>query len=263
MNKRKQYISFFLFFAVISVVLILLSFAGVLGGARSIVESATQKGSSGVFSLSRTFSSPEKHKLQEEKNNLQSQLLKENLLRKDNAALYDQFQSSSISTSILIPARVIGAPHFFPGENDIETLILDKGKKDGVISGQGVIVKNTLVGKITTVSENISTVIVTTNTHMVLNAKDLRSGAIGIVDGDGNGNLVLGNVLLSEDIKNGDTVVTYGGIDENGKGILPDLLIGVIVSVDKKPSALFQTASVKDMMKVSGFSIVFITTPKK
>lgn len=262
MNKRKQYISFFLFFIGISAMLMLLSWNGVLGGIRGIFESASIKGSSSIFSLSRTFSSSEKQKQFSEKNNLQSQLLKENILEKDNAAFRDQFQSSQVAPSSLIPARIIGMPHFLPGVNDIETLILDKGKKDGVLAGQAVVVRNILVGQITAVSKNISVATVSTSTQININAKDLRSSAPGIVVGDGNGNLLLNNVLLSDDIKVGDSVVTYGEIDENGRGILPNLLIGNIVSVDKKPSALFQTASVKDAIDVSRLSIVFITTPK-
>ncbi|HZJ18567.1 MAG TPA: rod shape-determining protein MreC, partial [Patescibacteria group bacterium] len=68
----------------------------------------------------------------------------------------------------------------------------------------------------------------------------------------------LDNVLLSENLKKGDIILTKGDIDQEENGYPPDLIIGKIISVDKSPSALFQKADVVSLVDLSKLTTVFI-----
>ena len=84
--------------------------------------------------------------------------------------------------------------------------------------------------------------------------------AQGLIKGQGNGQIVLDNVLLSEKIENGDLVVTGGTKDIEGIGLPPDLVIGKIYALQKNPSALFQKAEVKSFIDSVQLSTLFIIT---
>ena len=72
--------------------------------------------------------------------------------------------------------------------------------------------------------------------------------------------MILDNVLLTENLKNGDLVLTKGDVNLNGEGFLPGLIVGKIISVEKSPSALFQKAQVEGLVDVTKLSTVFVIT---
>jgi rod shape-determining protein MreC len=171
--------------------------------------------------------------------------------------LRDQFETTQISAPDLLPAQIIGSPKSLPTEIPT-TFVLDKGSRDGVKLGQTVVYKNNLVGKIVAVSQKLSTMIVVSNSSFVTAGKTAKSEAIGVIKGKGGDDITLDTVLLSEDLKTSDVVVTKGDINNKGEGVPPNLIVGKITSVDKKPSALFQSASVKSLLSFSKLSTVFI-----
>ena len=65
------------------------------------------------------------------------------------------------------------------------------------------------------------------------------------------------NVVLSDKLTVSDLVLTKGDIDL-GRGYPPDLIVGKIVSVDKKASSLFQSAQVISLVDITRVPIVFI-----
>ncbi len=120
-----------------------------------------------------------------------------------------------------------------------------------------------LVGKIVTTSEYLSKVQLTTNIASSFTVKTLpfkkeTPEALGIVRGIGNGELLLDNVLLSDMLTIGDMVVTKGDISEKGIGYPANLVVGKIVSVDKKSSELFQSARIRNLIDFSKLSVVFL-----
>lgn len=211
-------------------------------------------------------SNSELEKLKEENRILIEKLVKMNILEKENRALKDQFQTSMPSNSDLIPARVIGAPKFIPGISALETLILDQGSANGVKKGQGVIVKNQLVGKISRVSPSLSVVDIVTTDGFTLTAKanpcpkckERVSQTLGVLKGKGEGEMILDNVVLSEKIEKDDIVVTKGDIDEKGVGFPAEIIVGRVLSIEKKSSELFQAARVKSLIDFPSLTTVFI-----
>jgi len=89
-------------------------------------------------------------------------------------------------------------------------------------------------------------------------AKTTATHALGIMQGTGTETIVLNNVLLSDTLQKGDIVVTKGDINSDGLGFPPDLIIGKIISINKKASALFQSAEVERLVDVTRLEMVFV-----
>lgn len=178
-------------------------------------------------------------------------------LEEDNKALRDQFLTASVSNTQLLPAHVIGAPGFVPGVTQPTYLTLDLGEASGVKLGQAVVYKDNVIGNVTRVSKALAVVSPISRAHTNITAKTVKTSAIGILKGQGD-TLLLDNVVLSDTLTVDDIVVTKGDVNENGVGFPPNLVIGKIVSVDKKPSALFQKARVKSLLDISKLSTVFV-----
>jgi rod shape-determining protein MreC len=200
-------------------------------------------------------------KLRDEILELKKKLASQELLQKDILALKDQFAVSTDDSTTLLPARVVGAPRLIPNSLLPELLVIDKGKKDGVVLGLGVIARDTAVGKVTKVSESHAVVQLITSKSFSLPVKTTRSGALGVINGRGNEEMVLDKVLLSEDIAIGDMVATYADLDDAGLGFRPGFIIGQITSIDKQPSAIFQKGSVKTLVDVTRLPFVFVIMP--
>ncbi len=179
--------------------------------------------------------------------------------KREMQALRDQFETTSVKTGVLLPARVIGFVGFLPGISRPTEIVLDKGKVDGVRVGQAVIIKDNLAGKIEKVTDRRSQVALLTKNGWSFTGKTTKTNAQGLVVVDG-GDIFLRNVVLSDELKKKDLVVTKGDQKINGVGFPPDLVVGEIVSVDKKASALFQTARVRSLVDITGISTVFIST---
>lgn len=201
-------------------------------------------------------------RLIKENDRLQKQLVDQKKLQDENNALKDQFMTNNPSNGHIVPASIIGAPGFIPGISLPEKLILNKGSSSGVAKGHAVVVKDTIIGIVSDVSSSLSVVSVLGKGDTSFTAKTLETHAVGLVSAAGGG-LELRNVVLSQKLKRGDIVLTKGDIDALGRGIPPDLIVGRIVAIDKKPSSLFQTAQLKSPVAVSDISTVFIVQETK
>lgn len=199
----------------------------------------------------RSVNKSEVEQLKDENNRLSAELAKQKEVEKENKALRDQFQTTAISSQKLLPAKIVGM------ENDV--IIIDKGEQEGVKVGNPIVVKNNLIGRVAKLSPHVSIVYGISHTDTSLTAKTLKTGVTGIIKGTGSV-LILDNVVLSDKLEKGDTVVTKGDVDASGRGFPPSLVIGKITSVNKRASALFQVAEVKSLVDISKLETVFIIT---
>ena len=74
--------------------------------------------------------------LQQENNDLRTQLAHMQEVQKDNQALHDQFLITNPQSQKLLPADVVGIQQ--------NALFIDKGESDNVYTGEVVVVKNNL-----------------------------------------------------------------------------------------------------------------------
>lgn len=260
MNKRSNIFVSCIVLGIISVVLLVLSpKLGLIRSAGEVLLTPVRSGGSFFITW---FSKPSDNKriqqLEQENAALQKQLVNQTQLQNENNALRDQFQTTSPQPSTLLPAQVIGALHFIPGVTSLESIIIDKGKKDAIKIGQTVVYKNNVVGKISTISDHMAVVLLVSNTSLSFPAKTSQTNALGILRGKGNGEMILEQVVLSDTLKTTDVVVPFLDATGQNTSFAPNLIVGKIVSVDKKTSNLFQQAQVKSQIDFAKLSMVFV-----
>jgi rod shape-determining protein MreC len=136
-----------------------------------------------------------------------------------------------------IPSRVIGvnaSPHFV-------SFRIDKGESDGVRLGMPVITALGVVGQVSRVVGGSADVMLLTDPSSRLGVVVQRSRARGTAVGAGGGTkLHLENLLKSDDVIDGDTLITSGT-----DGVFPKgLVVGTIEGVVREPSNMFVRARV-------------------
>lgn len=260
MKRRENFLPAFLATIFLCILILALALSGNLKFITSLLEKRTAQIQGITFSIFQKLpfvSEDLKIKnLRDESLDLLSKIADFEKLKKENQALSDQFQTSYPRSIQLLEAQIIGAPGFVPGVSPPISLILNKGSKDNLNVGQAVVIKNNLVGIISNVSQNLSKVNLINNSSSSFTAKT-ENGAQGIVKGTGGG-LTLGNVLLSENIKNSEIVLTKGDINFEGLGIPPDLVVGKITEIEKSASDLFQKAKIESFLDFVTLSTVFV-----
>lgn len=114
------------------------------------------------------------------------------------------------------------------------TVILDKGKKQGLKKNMAVVVSAGLVGRIVEVGGSTSRVILLTDPEARVSALTDQSRAQGVVIGDGSPQLKMGYLDLDGAVAVEETVLTsgIGGLFPKG------LRIGKITNLSKDPSGL-------------------------
>jgi rod shape-determining protein MreC len=258
MRKRESFLPAFFVVLFLCILTLFLSLSGNLKSLSSFLEKGTSGIQSVTFKLIQkiTFSENKKIKeLENERLELLSRVATFNKLKNENAALSDQFKTSYPPSDKLLKANIIGTSTFIPGVSVPNSFIIDKGSKDNLKVGSAVVVKDSLVGVILKVSSNISEVMVINNSSSSFTAKT-QSGAIGIVKGGES--IILGNILLSENLSLGELVLTKGSVNDDGVGIPSDLVVGKIIFVEKNPSDLFQQAKIESFVNFTKLSTVFV-----
>ncbi len=145
-----------------------------------------------------------------------------------------EFRSQLLSGSVT--AAVIGnsASTWF------HSFILDKGSADGVLKGMAVVSPVGVVGQVVAVTSKSAKVLLITDPHSGVDVIVQRSRARGIVSGSLDSGTILKYAKRSEDVQEGDRLIT-SGLD----GIFPKgLLAGTVTKVRKKSFGLFQYVEV-------------------
>lgn len=259
-KRRGLFLTAFIFFILsfLTILIFRIPFFSGVTGAFELLMLPAQRSLHSIFGGMTHGLGSRQQKLQNEYRKLKEQLSKQKSLENEVKALRDQFQTAQIPIKSLLPATIVGTKGLIPGISQPSELIIDKGTSDSVESGYVVIYENNLVGKITKVSPHLSLVRLLTDTDSSLTGRTSQTNALGIVNGGGNGVMVFDNVILSEKLTVSDVIVTKGDLDTQAKGYPPDLIIGKIVSVDKKASSLFQTAKVQSLLEIPKLTTVFV-----
>lgn len=258
MPKRGS--AYFFIFLSLSIIIFVFSKFGFLETPRSFLSKAVLTLSSPISSLNGFIAhsfGDETQKLKDENLNLQRKIVDSQKLADENKALHDQFQVANPRSLSLLPSKVLASSRFIPGLFSAETFIIDKGLDDGIKIGDAVLVKDNLVGKITKTTKFLSEVALVVNPSLKFAAKT-SNNARGIVKGEGNGDLILDNVLLSDHLSKGDLVLTLGDLKLDQTGFPPDIIVGQIVSIEGNTSDLFQKAKLKTLIDFSKTFDVFV-----
>jgi rod shape-determining protein MreC len=254
MRSRRNLLPVFSFFFILAVVIFLFSGTSTGKHVAGFFEQQLlplQKTLFHSFGYRSNQATPET-RLHMENITLQTQLAKQEEVKKENNALRDQFKMTTPAPKQLLPAQIIG------GKTD--EIILDQGSVNGVKVGSVLIVNDNLVGRIVKVSAYRAIGELLTKSGTTFTVKTAKTAALGIMQGKGEGKLVLLNVVLADKLESNDLVMTKGDIDQSGKGFPPDLVVGKIIAVNKKASNLFQSAEVEPLVAFGKMETVFILT---
>lgn len=163
----------------------------------------------------------------------------------------------------LIPAQVIGRNLV----TDHNTITINKGTDHGLVAGQAVLTVSGAVGHIFRPAKRTAHVMLITDRYSVVDAIIQKTRTHGLVEGKSREACVLQYVERTEDVKDGDLIVT-GGLDNIFPKGFP---LGVITNVERKTkntSLLIEVKPVVDSNKVEEVFIVknavmenFLTEP--
>ncbi|MDY6861585.1 MAG: rod shape-determining protein MreC [Thermodesulfobacteriota bacterium] len=125
-----------------------------------------------------------------------------------------------------------------------KTVLIDKGERDGIKKGFPVITNKGVVGKVLKVWDSSSRVLLLTDHNFAIDGIVQRNRIKGIVAGFDNSTCLFKYILATEDIRQGDTIISSGLDGLFPKGIIIGTIkkkfvdnTGVFFHVEIKPSA--------------------------
>ncbi|MDP4087637.1 MAG: rod shape-determining protein MreC [Bacillota bacterium] len=201
----------------------------------------------------------ENEELRKENAELQNQVLNYNSLKSENENLREQAKFEQANAYYdFVGCNIVSVP----GASMLDTFILDRGKKDGVIKGRIVLTAQGLIGQVSTVSDTWCTVESISSENIGVGALDLTTNDQGIIRGykDSNGNPMakMTYLPLESNIKEGDVIVTSGDGQKYPKGIR----IGTVVSVEDDKARVMKNAVIKPFVDLNRLDQVLIILPK-
>ncbi|TSC92185.1 MAG: rod shape-determining protein MreC [Candidatus Berkelbacteria bacterium Licking1014_96] len=150
----------------------------------------------------------------------------------------------------LVAADIIGRG---PG-NSGGSLILNKGKNDGLKEDMPVVSSGRLLGKLTEVGDDYSRLILIIDESTVVNVMVEETRASGVVKGEVGFNLIIDSIPQESPLKIGQRVITSGLGGTMPKG----LIIGEVAEILSPQSEIFQSARIKPAADFNHLEIVFI-----
>ncbi len=179
----------------------------------------------------------ERNILMEKAEELKTSKLNIERLKEENKSLLELLEFRTITSEInTLGVRVIGQDTLSVSQ----TLIIDKGSKDGISEGSLLLYGGAVVGKVKKVNENTSAVVLLDNHEFTLGGIVESTGELGIVKG-GPDKLLFEFLSLNPRAIEGDVIIT--SYDEGFGGII----IGKIYHLDRQ-SKITPEAEIKPIV---------------
>jgi rod shape-determining protein MreC len=128
-----------------------------------------------------------------------------------------------------------------------QSCVLNKGSTDGVRKGMAVVTPLGVIGKVVSVTGRTAKVLLLTDPNSGIDVLVQRTRARGIVSGSLESGTVLKYIKRSEDVQEGDRLVTSGLDSVFPKG----MLAGTVIKVRKQSRGLFQSVEVLPAVQAS------------
>jgi rod shape-determining protein MreC len=138
-------------------------------------------------------------------------------------------------------------------------LLIDRGTNDLIEEGQAVIAENgLLVGKIVDAGAKVSTVELLSDIDSRIAMASAKDGQlIGVLEGRGNGAVLLTYIPSSVDVAAEDLLLTAGTEDK----IPPRLPVGVVNAVTRTSKDPFYQASIDPSLRIERLSFLSVLRP--
>jgi len=143
------------------------------------------------------------------------------------------------------------------------TITIDVGANDGIKRDMTVLNGDGLVGRVTNVGPDASTVLLANDPDFTVGTRMEDSDELGFATGQGDRPLRVELLNSKADVKKGDRLVTFGS--EADKPFVPGVPVGVVSRVDPSGGDLTRTLYVTPYVSFSKLDIVgvVVETPKK
>jgi len=192
--------------------------------------------------------------LQRENAQLRAELSAAQLSDADEAQLSGLLQLAGRGGYRIVPASVIAA-----GGDFSDTVTLDAGSNDGIKPDETVLNGSGLVGTVTEVSSDTSTVLLATDASSVVGVRLAGSNEIGEITGTGKsmsgpGMLKLTLFAANAALQPGQQLVTFGSVAD--QPYVPGVPVGTVESVQNSAGALTQTALVRPFADFTTLGVV-------
>jgi rod shape-determining protein MreC len=185
---------------------------------------------------------------------LRAELSAEQLSRADEAQLSSLLQLAGRGGYKIVAASVIAA-----GQDYANSVTLDVGTQDGVHAQETVLNGDGLVGTVTQVSRDTSTVLLATDASAVVGARMADTDQVGSVTGTGeslSGPYLLRLRLFDANVALhvGEPLVTFGSVRD--QPYVPGVPIGQVSQVQGNAGSLTQTALVRPYVHFTSIGVV-------
>ncbi len=259
----------FFLLATVSVVLLVLSSSGRLGGiegqlttaARPFLVTFNNLGHKigEVFATARDLSTlrTTNQQLQTQVDTLTIDNLRLKEVAAENQQLRELMRFAQLNPTYdfrggQVIARVIGQQP----TNYLASLTIDLGSEHGIQKGMPVVTEAGLVGRIEGVGPRSSTVLLITDRSSGVQALVQRetSRARGVVSGQAGELPVMEYIAQDDDVAEGDLIITSGLGGNFPKG----LIIGQVVAVQRRDFDMFQQATVRPTVNFNRIEFVLV-----
>ena len=166
-------------------------------------------------------------------------------LEQDNIKLRAQLNFLSANKYKNVLSNVISQNLVFDIKEGDQDIVIDKGTKDGIKEGLGVVNENgVIIGKISEARDHLSKVCLTTNRNCKFAATiQNQNRTMGITEGDLGLTVKMNYIPQSEKINNGDTVITSG----LGGNISRGLVIGKVSQINNHSNEIWQDVNIEPL----------------
>jgi rod shape-determining protein MreC len=143
------------------------------------------------------------------------------------------------------------------------TITIDVGANDGIKRDMTVLNGDGLVGRVTTVGPDSSTVLLANDPDFTVGTRMEGSDELGFASGQGDRPLRVQLLNGKAEVKKGDRLVTFGS--EGDKPFVPGVPVGVVSRVDPSGGDLTRTVYVTPYVAFTKLDIVgvVVEAPKK
>lgn len=213
-----------------------------------------QKG--GALSFNNSDQAELNKSLLAEKQKLLSDLADLDLLKKENETLRTALGIGLVNNYQLIMAEVTAKNNFsFKGVAYGDSLLINKGSKDGIKKGFTVVLSNKiLLGKVVDVYPNFSRVMMISSKDSVIDVQIQGSSGFALVKGLGNQKIVLDMFPKAQDLKSGALVMTSA----LGSAYPSGMVVGSIGAINNVDSEAFKKAEINPAYDLNILNNVFI-----
>jgi rod shape-determining protein MreC len=132
--------------------------------------------------------------------------------------------------------------------------LINKGSSDGLKTGMPVLAPPGLIGRLVDVSWHASRVLLFIDENSNIDAIVQRNRTQGIISGAGSRGLIFKYISKTQDVKEGDVIVSsgMGGVFPKG------MLIGQVIHVDRQDGGLFLKINVAPFTDLSKLEEILI-----